>query len=382
MKSNLVLSCGEISGDLGLATLLGSYAPSLRQVGVGGVMGPELTQLGFTPWRGLDGLQIMGFSDVLRSLPRLYQHEKWLIKTILYHNPCVIICADYPGLHLRLAKALRKGGYKGRLIQYICPSIWAWKKERLHDLDQYFDEVWGILPFEKNYFVGKKVRYRYVGNPSMAQAQKDRATFQHRNEAIGLFPGSRRSEIHVHLPLILKVVQEIDSKTGPQIWKLALADESLREIIQYQLQHYPKLNIEWILPQKRLEEMSSLKAAIAVSGTVCLELALHQVPTLAVYEAGWVNYLVAKYLCGLNLHSYTLPNLLKGKPVFPEVIAPKLCSHDIAHAFLPWLEKKEQYQQIERELDLLWQSMLQSELASERISALDQLEKWLKEPRL
>jgi lipid-A-disaccharide synthase len=338
MTLDVFISCGEVSGDLVAAELLRPLHEVIASQSWAGVIGNELQALGVKPLRGLDGLQVMGFTAVLKAFNRLKKHMYWIESTILESNPQVVLLVDYPGFHLKLAKRLREKGYKGKIIQYVCPSVWAWKKHRLQILKTYFDEVWGILPFESEHLKETKINYLYTGNPSYRLSERDLITFGHqKKDCLGIFPGSRPQEIHSHLPLILKACEAYEKKYPGQKWQLSLATEESSKLVQTYL-NTTSLKITLINPEERFEKMYQMKAAVAVSGTVCLELALHNVPTITIYACGFINYFIAKYLFRIKLKYFTLPNLILKKAIFTELIDAKIDSDTICKAIEKQLE--------------------------------------------
>lgn len=338
MTLDVFISCGEVSGDLVAAELLRPLQQVIATQSWAGVIGNELQALGVKSLRGLDGLQVMGFTAVLKALKRLKKHMQWIESTILESSPQVVLLVDYPGFHLKLAKGLREKGYKGKIIQYVCPSVWAWKKHRLKTLRTYFDEVWGILPFESDYLKEAGLNYFYTGNPSYRLSKRHLITFgHHQRDCLGIFPGSRPQEIHAHLPLILKACEAYEKKHPGQKWQLSLATEESSKLIEGYLKT-TSLKISLIKPEERFEKMHQMKAALAVSGTVCLELALHNVPTVTVYACGFINYFIAKYLFKIKLKYFTLPNLILKKPIFTELINAKLDSSNVCKELEKQLE--------------------------------------------
>lgn len=336
---DLFISCGELSGDVAGHYLLSDYLKAHPQIKACGVIGPQLESLGIKAMRDLEGLQVMGFSAVLRSLPTIWRHYRTVCNWVQELNPKAVLCIDYPGFHLPLAKRLRKQGYRGKIIQYICPTFWAWKKGRAKTLESYFDQVWGVLPFEANIFEKIQIDYRYVGNPSLDIAQKTIVSSPE-SKAIGLFPGSRPSEIKLHLPQLLSIAKQLQASLGPQQWKISIASEKVCQLIEPTVAACGLKNVSFISPQSRWQQMPELKMALAVSGTVCLELALQKVPTIALYDCGFINYIIAKYLAKIDLKSFTLPNIILRTSEFPEFIGHPLNTgavYEMAHS---WLAKE------------------------------------------
>ncbi len=281
-------------------------------VSVMGVGGPRMRAAGMECIMPMEKFQVMGFSAVIGALPKLMRQFYFLKKTILEKNPKVVVLIDYPGFNLRLAKSLRKSGYKGKICQYICPSVWAHGKNRIQTLVENYDLLLSILPFEKEYFSHTGLRVEYVGHPLMREIQPAAP----QNNLLALFPGSRLKELYLNFPLQLQT-----AKKFPQ-YKIAVsvAQPHFQPILQEMAQK-AGAEVSFALSS---ELMKNTTLAIAKSGTVTLELALHGVPTVVTYGISPFDLFVAKYLLRIHLPYYCLVNILAQKEVFPELIGPAL----------------------------------------------------------
>lgn len=316
MMKRLFLCAGETSGDvLGgkLVEALLKQDPSLHLLGVGG---PLMRQAGMEIVHPLERFQVMGFSAVLKALPRLLLDCKKLQKQILALDPAAVIFIDYPDFNMLLAKRLRKNGYRGKLIHYVCPSVWAWRKKRVSRLAKTLDCLLSILPFEKSYFSQTTLPVTYVGHPLVAaidQYQSDPSfNLLSDRPVLAIFPGSRRQEIALNLPLQWEI-----AKRFPEFHPaISVARPELREEIY---KFVPKETL-FVPQERRYELMQKARLALATSGTIVLELGLHSVPTLVTYQLSSLNYLLGRYLFRIHLPFYTLVNIICEQEVFPEFI--------------------------------------------------------------
>ncbi|MFZ0565855.1 MAG: lipid-A-disaccharide synthase [Chlamydiales bacterium] len=329
----LFLFAGEQSGDLLGAQLIQaikSYAPSLQLEGVGG---SQMQTCGMED--RIDRFQVMGFSDVLKALPRLYQELNRLKKDILKRSPDAVVFIDYPDFSMRLARALRKQGYRGKLIHYVCPSVWAWRKNRIETLAKTLDLLLTILPFEPALFSHTSLTATYVGHPLIAAIDhySYRPNWKKNSDErpiLALFPGSRPHEIALNLPLQLKAALD-DHQIA-----ISVARPDLEKMIK----KIAPSNALLVPAADRYELMHEASMALATSGTVVLELGLHQVPTVVTYKMAPLNYLLGRYIFRIHLPYYTLVNLICQKEVYPEFIHRKICSDKISQA-LKKLKKNE-----------------------------------------
>ncbi len=328
---NIFLFAGEMSGDLHgsrLAKALKKFHPTIALFGIGG---PLMRQEGINGSFQMEDFQVMGFSAILTRLPILYSRFNQIKRDLLRKNPDAIVLIDSPFFSLHLAKSLRKGGYRGKIVQYICPSIWAYGKHRISTLTSYFDLLLTIYPFEASYFPSGNLRIKYVGNP-LAQTIQTHTYRNHWKQELGilpekqiiaLFPGSRKHEIVRHAPLQLRAAAYLQQKYPEIQFCLSCAQTEFEPILKKWMKQIPVKNLFLIPPYYQYELMRASSAALAKSGTVTLELALHQVPTIVHYEFSYLNYIVAKYFFRLSLPHYCIVNILANKEIFPEVIEKK-----------------------------------------------------------
>jgi lipid-A-disaccharide synthase len=259
---------------------------------------------------------------------------------ILNDRPDCVILIDYPGFNLRLARALRKQGFKGKLVQYICPTVWAHGKNRIKLLSTYYDLLLTIFPFEASYFAQTPLKVEYIGNPLVDTIQNhpyqtdwyNQVGLPAHQEWIALFPGSRLGEIQRHIPQQLQAAFHLKQRDPHVRFAISCAHESLEESLLTFIRRGPlRLNEEIFLvpPRYHYDLMKMCKSALAKSGTVTLELALHCVPTLVHYELSTLNYLFAKYVLRLQLPHYCIVNILSHQTVFPELMGRRLSSVDL-----------------------------------------------------
>ncbi len=302
---------GELSGD----TLGAELIQKLPPCKILAVAGPQMRKTSTEVLFEMERLETMGFIDVLRCLPHLYKQLRLVKKTILKRNPKAVILIDYSDFNLFLGKALRKSGYEGKIIQYVCPSVWAWRKGRIKTLEKNFDLLLSILPFEKKHFSDSFLQVEYVGHP-LAKLHPTPSEKKY----LSLFPGSRQTEIERNLPLHLSVAEELS--TYPIA--LSLSDEKFRPLIT-KLAPVAKI----IPKEKRYELMQQSHAAIATSGTINLELALHSVPTVVTFAIKPLDLIIAKDLLRIRLPHYALPNIIAERRVFPELYGPNFTKENL-----------------------------------------------------
>lgn len=329
------LFAGEVSGDLHGSCLMQALREQDTSISLSGVGGPRMRTNGLDCLLQMEEFQVMGFSAVFKALPRLWRLFQRVRNAILDTQPDCIVLIDYPGFNLRLAKALRKYNFKGKIVQYICPTVWAHGRKRIQTLADHFDLVLSIYPFEAAYFAHTALPVKYVGNPltDTIRSHSYQADWAAQiglpldTELIALFPGSRQEEVKRHLPQQIHAAALLKQHYPHIKFALSCAQEGLQPILLQMLQKAPlRLDEDLYIvpPCHHYELMHACHTAIAKSGTVTLELALHGVPTVVHYELSSTNYLLAKYLLRLNLPHYCIVNILRQQTVFPELIGQKI----------------------------------------------------------
>ncbi|HSX10280.1 MAG TPA: hypothetical protein VLF94_00990 [Chlamydiales bacterium] len=306
---DLFISTGELSGDLHGAALIEQLLAKRPGLKIGAVAGPKMRALPIEPLFAMEKLQVMGFVDVILALPKIVRQFFAIRKKILSLNPKGVVLIDYPGFHLRLERSLRKKGYKGKLIHMVCPTVWAWGKGWIPRMAETLDLLLSFFPFEKECFSHTKLPVQCVGHPlSAAVAQfQPKGTYQGQ-KILGLFPGSREGEIGRNLPLQMAVAQRL-KKLDPTLQiEVSKATDPV---------------------EKNYELMRASHLAIATSGTVTLELALHSTPTVVNYAIRKIDCFIAQQILRLNLPYYCIANIVVNKGVFPELYGPRLTEEQL-----------------------------------------------------
>lgn len=318
---------GEHSGDLHGSRLLSSLRKKLPKFQAFGVGGPLLRLEGLHTVLQMEKFAVMGLSDVIKALPRLIRQFYQVLNAILLQMPEVVILIDCPDFTLRLAKALRKRGYQGKIVHYIAPSVWAHSHGRAERLADTVDLLLTIYPFEKDYFSHTNLQVEYVGNPLRESIEKHAYSNSWRQVQgipdgavlISIFPGSRRGEIRRNLPVMLEAAKKLKNEYSDVAVAISCVDAEIKTLVEV-IVGAKSDGIHMVPKKYSYEMMRDSRLALAKSGTVTLELALHSCPTVVVYNLTSLNRFFAKYVLKLNLSCYCIVNIIRGNQVFPELI--------------------------------------------------------------
>lgn len=324
---DIFIIAGEPSGDFHGAHLVKALLEKNPSLHICGVCGPQMRSLQISGQSIMENLQVMGFTDVLVALPRLFRCFRQIRKEILEKNPRVVVCIDYPGFNIRLERSLRNRGYRGKLIHYICPTVWAWGKSRIPIMAKNLDLLLTILPFEKECFAHTPLCVKYVGHPLIQKIDqhhamddfKERYRIDRSKKILSIFPGSRKTEIDRNFSIQLEVARRLE-KLSPDIQiAISLSHPQFRSLLTIP-------NTVLIEPEHRYNLMQNSHLAFAKSGTVTLELALFQIPTLVNFVIRPLDQFIAQKIFRIQLPYYSLPNIIAQKEVFPEFFGSNLTS--------------------------------------------------------
>jgi lipid-A-disaccharide synthase len=263
-------------------------------------------------------LAFMGFAEVLLNLRTILKNITFCKKDIEKFQPDALILIDYPGFNLRIAKWAKGKGIP--VHYYISPQIWAWKEGRIKDIKRDVDQMYVILPFEKDFYEKKhQFPVDFVGHPLIDEiserVQVDPEQFRRENQLderpiIALLPGSRKQEITKMLRIMLSTTTDFKD------YQFVIAGAPSQDKAFYE-QFIQKENVHLLL-NKTYDLLSLSNAALVTSGTATLETALYKVPQVVCYKGNRISYEIAKRV--INLKFISLVNLILDKPVVTELI--------------------------------------------------------------
>lgn len=334
---HIAVVAGELSGDrLGgpLITALRARFPDARFSGVGG---EAMQQAGLTSLGNIKTLSVMGFAEVLGSLRGILRLKNHLLTTWAQDKPDIFIGIDAPDFNLRLAKTLHQQGVK--TVQYVSPSLWAWKEKRITKIQAAIDLVLCLFPFETAVYERHNVAAVCVGHPMKDRIKAlDKATARRQlfwprdweaSPVLGIFPGSRKGEIKRLLPLFLQVFQQLRLAHPELKGVVSISGEQHQAQIESELKTLD-LPHDILRTSERNSEllMSASDALLLASGTITLEAALLARPMSVAYRVHPLSAAIARRL--LKIDHFSLPNLLAGKEIVHEWIQETATVENIA----------------------------------------------------
>lgn len=329
-RLNLFISAGEASGDMHGAEVIHFLRDYLQEGAVleaWGMGGPKLKECQIDLIQDSSQMGIIGIADVLKNLGFLYKLEQNLINEIKKRKPDIALLIDYPGLNLRLAKAIKKFVPSCKIVFYIAPQVWAWNKSRLKKLPNLVDRLLTILPFEEALHKEAGTSTRFVGNPSAWSMQNlhpatreeilSACNINPEYPVIGIFPGSRKREIDFMLPVLLQAAKQLKNKKPNLQFVLVRANTIQKEQIQ---KHISKIDFQPIIEtgEKNHYLLKAVDIAWLTSGTVTLEAACTETPLILGYKEFPLFF--KGYLFLRQINKIGLPNIIAQEFICPELL--------------------------------------------------------------
>lgn len=376
----VAMVAGETSGDL-LAGLLidgmQAHWPDLQTCGIGG---PQMQRRGFAAWWPSEKLAVHGYSmEVLRRLRELLGIRKQLRERLLQDRPDVFIGVDAPDFNLGLEADLRAAGIK--TVHFVCPSIWAWRAERVEKIRRSADHVLCIFPFEPELLARHGIAATYVGHPlaGVIPMVPDRAAaraqlgLQDTDEVLAILPGSRSSEIaYITQPFFEAAA--LVRKARQAIKLIVPAVPTLRERIVQAAQASGLGGAVQIVSGQSHAVLAACDATLIASGTATLEAALFKRPMVIGYHMHPLSWWLMRRK---QLQPWVgLPNILCGEFVVPELIQDAATPQALCAATLQWLEARQHHPEkimaLEQRFTVLHESLLRNtpQLAADAIQKI------------
>ena len=327
----LLVVAGEVSGEMhgaGLVTELRRLMPEVACVGLGG---ERLRAVGVETIEDFSGLATVGFTEVVRVLPQAYRIYRRLLGEAERRGIREALLIDSPGLNLRLARALKKRGV--RVLYYVSPQLWAWRRGRLETVVKVVDKMMVLFPFEVDLYRGL-VEVEHVGHPLVDEIPPYPQAWSSVPDSetpesfhIALLPGSRRGEVERLYPLLLNAGKMLAQRFPVQLRVIrapTIDEETLREGADA-----ADVEVE-IVSAGRRRAIADSHLALCASGTATLEVGLLGTPMVVVYRMGLATYMLARLM--VRIPHISLVNLVLQRGAVPELIQGQATQEGVAAA--------------------------------------------------
>ncbi len=347
----IYLIAGEASGDNIGSKLMKALKKQHPEIEFYGIGGDKMQASGMNLLFPSQDLALMGFFEILPHIPKLIKKINQTIEDICRVQPNAVITIDSPGFCFRVAKAV-KSRFKGKLIHYVAPTVWAYRPERAKKIAKIYDYLLVILPFEPEYFIKEGLATSFVGHPAIEDLQifpkevfRQQFNLDNNSLLLCLAPGSRRQEVQTLLPIFLDAASKLAKLIEQKIIIAIPAQEQLKSLIS----SYPsELPIILVDEKDKQKLFSSADLALTKSGTITTELAFYKMPMVVAHKVNRFSYWLLKKM--IKVPYATIINLLAKKEVVPELLQDKcnaeLIAAELYQATIPinrqkWIEEIE-----------------------------------------
>ncbi len=342
MKKIFILT-GEPSGDKLASTVISRLKlenPEIEYLAVGGT---HLKNLGISSIFDLKEITYLGFTSVLLNIFKIKSKINNTVDEIIKFNPDILFSVDSPDFTLRVAERVKKINKNIKTIHYVAPQVWVWRKNRVKKIKKFIDHMLLLFNFEKEYFDKENIKNTFVGHPLIESNQNNRIVIDSilpkDKKIISLFPGSRKSETNVLLPILIDFIKLMNKKNDDYFFYIHATEENKNFIIE----NIKKINIGNldVTSEENIKSKILSKSVFAVSksGTVSLQICNSNIPSIIIYKLSFINFMIFKML--VNVKFANIINIINNKEVIPELLQKECNAEEIYKSVIYLLKNPE-----------------------------------------
>ncbi|MDC1098856.1 lipid-A-disaccharide synthase [Candidatus Pelagibacter ubique] len=342
MKKIFILT-GEPSGDKLASTVISKLKinnPNIEYLSVGGT---HIKKLGIKSIFDLKEITYLGFTSVLFNIFKIRKKINETVEEIIKFNPDILFSVDSPDFTLRVAEKVKNINHNIKIIHYVAPQVWVWRKNRVKKIKKFIDHILLLFNFEKKYFDEENIKNTFVGHPLIEK--KDNVITSLDNliskdkKIISLFPGSRKSETSVLLPILLNFIKLMNKKKLDHLFVFHATDEN-KEFIINKVKKTNLDNIDIISDEDIKDQvLSNSIFAVSKSGTISLQISSANIPSIIIYKLGFINFMIFKLL--VNVRFANIINIINDKEVIPELLQKECNAEEIYKTVTYFLKNPE-----------------------------------------
>jgi len=351
-KPHIMILAGEASGDAHSAELSEHIWQLNPEIRISGMGSSEMKRVGIEVFFDSSIIAVMGLVEVLKHWGDIKRAMTVVKQQLDKTRPDLLVLVDYPEFNLKMARHARELGIK--VLFYISPQVWAWRPRRIHKIGRLIDHMAVIFKFEKAYYERANIPVSFVGHPLVDKVKSSRSNIEVKQQlgldqdaqVIGLFPGSRNSEIDRLLPLMLDTAKHM-SQTNPQL-RFVVPVAAALDFAAIK-QRCDESQLEIVLTRDHIYDLiNCCDGIISCSGTVTLEIALLEVPMCIVYKMSWLSYAIMSRL--ITIPHVGLVNIVASKSVVREFLQKDATVNNLSQEMFNILDDRDYCNRIKNNL--------------------------------
>ena len=335
MKKIFILT-GEPSGDKLASSIIAKLKiqnPDIEYLSVGG---EHLNNLGIRSIYDLKDITYLGFTSVLLNIFKIKKKISKTVDEILKFDPDILLSVDSPDFTLRVADRVKKSNNKITTVHYVAPKVWVWRRKRVKKIKKFIDHMLLLFSFEKEYFEKENIKTTFVGHPLIEDKENVKIVSNNLiskdRMIISIFPGSRKSETTVLMPILLDFIKLMHKKNYNYDYIFHATNENKRFVVD-QIKKSNLKNIDVVSDENiKLKVLSNSIFAVSKSGTVSLQICNLNIPSIIIYKLSFLNFMIFKFLA--NIKFANIINIINDREVIPELLQKECNSKEIFNSVI------------------------------------------------
>ena len=335
MKKIFILT-GEPSGDKLASSIIAKLKiqnPDIEYLSVGG---EHLNNLGIRSIYDLKDITYLGFTSVLLNIFKIKKKISKTVDEILKFDPDILLSVDSPDFTLRVADRVKKLNNKITTVHYVAPKVWVWRRKRVKKIKKFIDHMLLLFSFEKEYFEKENIKTTFVGHPLIEDKENVKIVSNNLiskdRMIISIFPGSRKSETTVLMPILLDFIKLMHKKNYNYDYIFHATNENKRFVVD-QIKKSNLKNIDVVSDENiKLKVLSNSIFAVSKSGTVSLQICNLNIPSIIIYKLSFLNFMIFKFLA--NIKFANIINIINDREVIPELLQKECNSKEIFNSVI------------------------------------------------
>ena len=339
MKKIFIVT-GEASGDKLASSVISNLNKLNSNIEYLSVGGENLKKLGIKSIYDLKEITYLGFTNVIFNIFKIKKKINETVEAIENFQPDILFTVDSPDFTLRVAERVKKNNPNIKTIHYVAPQVWVWRKNRVKKIKKFIDHILLLFNFEKKYFDQENIKNTFVGHPLIEKNDSVKTVLNDLiskdKKIISIFPGSRKSETNVLLPILLDFIKLMNDKENIYSFVFHATDDN-KDYIFNQVNNSGLDNIDVVSDENiKSQILSNSIFAVSKSGTVSLQISSANIPSIIIYKLSYINFMIFKLL--VNVKFANIINIINGREVIPELLQKECNAREIFNTVIYFLK--------------------------------------------